>query len=298
MLRLRAAKSLRVMARPAARDRILALIREHCDLIRAKEPGTRLGSDPEELHQMRAAVRRLRAILGAVRDMFDPKWVAGLRSELDWLSTVLGDLRDLDVLREYLGTELASLEPAAQVVGADLMNLVDDQRARARAAILAALDGGRYEKLLSRLGHAVRRPRVIAADFSLSTVAADQFKKLRKAVKALPKKPSDADLHAVRIKVKRARYAAELAQTIVGRPAERFVARTKKLQDILGEYQDAVVAEERLRSVVEGDHQRPVRSLANRFIGRQRGRREAAQMDFLEQWPKLKRRGHKTWKQS
>ena len=298
MLRLRAAKSLRVMARSAARDRILALMREHCDLIRAKEPGTRLGSDPEELHQMRAAVRRLRAILGAVRDMFDPKWVAGLRSELDWLSTVLGDLRDLDVLREYLGTELASLEPAAQVVGADLMNLVDDQRARARAAILAALDGGRYEKLLSRLGHAVRRPKMIAADLSLSTVAADQFKKLRKAVKALPKKPSDADLHAVRIKVKRARYAAELAQPIMGRPAERFVARTKKLQDILGEYQDAVVAEERLRSFVEGDHQRPVRSLANRFIGRQRGRREAAQMDFFEQWPKLKRRGHKTWKQS
>src|SRR5499427_3048733 len=106
MPRLRAAKSLRVMARSAARDRILALMREHCDLIRAKEPGTRLGSDPEELHQMRAAVRRLRAILGAVRDMFDPKWVAGLRSELDWLSTVLGNLRDLDVLREYLGTAL------------------------------------------------------------------------------------------------------------------------------------------------------------------------------------------------
>src|SRR5215475_3263801 len=134
MLRLRAAKSLRVMARSAARDRILALMREHCDLIRAKEPGTRLGSDPEELHQMRAAVRRLRAILGAVRDMFDPKWVAGLRSELDWLSTVLGDLRDLDVLREYLGTELASLKPAARVAAA-LLDLVDAQRARASSAI-------------------------------------------------------------------------------------------------------------------------------------------------------------------
>src|SRR5215471_18850152 len=141
-------------------------------------------------------------------------------------------------------------------------------------------------------------PKMIAADLSLSTVAANQFKTLRKAVKALPKEPSDADLHAVRIKVKRARYAAELAQPIMGRPAERFVARTKKLQDILGAYQDAVVAEERLRSFVESDHQRPVRSLANRFIGRQRGRRQAAQMDFFEQWPKLKRRGHKTWKQS
>src|SRR5262249_60927260 len=108
MLRLRAAKSLRVMARSAARDRILALMREHCDLIRAKEPGTRLGSDPEELHQMRAAVRRLRAILGAVRGMFDPQWVAGLRCRLYWLCTRLWGLRGLVFLRVYLGRVLLS----------------------------------------------------------------------------------------------------------------------------------------------------------------------------------------------
>src|SRR5262250_1271260 len=295
MPRLRGARSSRVMASTASRDQILALMREQLDVIRAKETGTLVGSDPEELRQMRAAVRRLRAILGAVRDMFDPKWVAGLRSELDWLGTVLGDRRDLDVLREYLGTALASLKRAARVAGTDLLDLVDAQRALASSAILAALDGGRYGKLLSRLELAVQRPKVVAADLSLSAVAAEQFKKLRKAVKALPGEPSDSDLHAVRIRLKRARYAAELAQPIVGRPAERFVARTKKLQDILGEYQDAVVAEERLRSLVDGDHQRPVRLLANRFMGRQRGRREAAQMDFFERWPKLKRRGHKTW---
>src|SRR5215831_8957578 len=69
-----------------------------------------------------------------------------------------------------------------------------------------------------------------------------------------------------------------------GGPWRGFAARTKKLQDIRGEYQDAVVEEERLRSLVDGDHQRPVRLLANRFMGRQRGRREAAQMDFFERW--------------
>src|SRR5262252_10113799 len=106
MPRLRGARSSRVMASTASRDQILALMREQLDVIRAKESGTRVGSDPEELRQMRAAVRRLRAILGAVRDMFDPKWVASLRRELDWLGTVLGDRRDLDVLREYLGTAL------------------------------------------------------------------------------------------------------------------------------------------------------------------------------------------------
>jgi CHAD domain-containing protein len=137
----------------------------------------------------------------------------------------------------------------------------------------------------------------VATSLSLPAVAASQFKKLRKAVKALPKDPNDDDLHAVRIRVKRARYAAELAQPIVGRPAERFVARTRKLQDILGEYQDAVVAEERLRALVDDDRRSPVGLLANRLVKRQGARRQAAQTDFFEQWPKLEQRGHKAWKQ-
>jgi len=265
-------------------------MREQLGVIRAKELGTRFGTDPEELHKMRTAVRRLRAILGAVRDMFDPAWLGPLRNELDWLGKVLGGLRDLDVLREYLRTELASLKPAARAAGDDLLDLVDAQRARARHRILAALDGERYVNLLDRLEQAVHRPKVVAADLSLPAVAARQFKKLRKAVKVLLKDPSDMGLHAVRIRVKRARYAAELAQPIVGRPAERFVARTKKLQDVLGEYQDAVVAEERLGSLVGGARRNPVALLAGRLVKQQRARRQAAQMDFFEQWPKLERR--------
>jgi CHAD domain-containing protein len=296
MPRARAAKSLRVAAGSPARDQILALMREQLGVIRAKEVGTRLGTDPEDLHKMRTAVRRLRAILGAVRDMFDAKWLDGLRSELDWLGTVLGGLRDLDVLREYLRSELTSLKPAVQPVGDDLFDLVDAQRARAQHRIVATLEGERYAKLLDRLEQAIRRPKVVSADLSLPIVAAGQFKKLRKAVKAMLKDPSSTDLHAVRIKVKRARYAAELAQPIVGRPAKRFVARTKKLQDILGEYQDAVVAEERLRALVAADRRSPAGLLANRLVKRQRARRQAAQLDFFEQWPKLERRGQKAWK--
>lgn len=292
----RAVQKPQIAASSRSRDQILALVREQLKVIRAEEAGTRLGTDPEELHKMRAAVRRLRAILGAVRGMFDLDWLESLRGELDWLGTVLGGLRDLDVLREYLRKELASLKPAARVVGDDLFDLVDAQRAHAQHKIVAALDGERYTKLLARLERAVQRPKVVSTDLSLPAVAASQFKKLRKAVKALPKKPNDDDLHAVRIRVKRARYAAELAQPIVGEPAERFVARTKKLQDILGEYQDAVVAEKRLRTLVAEDRRSPVARLANELVKRQRVRRQAAQLDFFEQWPKLERRGRKAWK--
>jgi CHAD domain-containing protein len=154
----RAAKRPRPETTTPSSDQIVALMREQLEVIRAKESGTRLGTDPEELHGMRAAIRRLRAILGAVGDMFDPDWVEGLRSELDWLATVLGGLRDLDVLRAYLRKELASLRPAAQVAGEDLLTLVDVQRAHAQQRALAALAGERYAKLLARLEKAVHRP--------------------------------------------------------------------------------------------------------------------------------------------
>ena len=292
----RAAKNPTAAVSSPVRDRILMLMRDQLEAIREHEPGTRLGTDPEELHKMRTAVRRLRAILGAARDMFDPEWLDGLRRGLDWLGKVLGGLRDLDVLRDYLRMELASLKPAVRVAGQALLERLDAERDRARDRILATLDNARYARLLHRLKKAVQRPRIVTADLSLRAVAAGQFKKLRKAVKTLPKNPSDDDLHAVRIKVKRSRYAAELAQAQVGRRAKRFVARAKEVQAILGEHQDAVVAEERLRTLVDGAHSRPVGRLANKLVKRQQDRREAAQMDFFEQWPKLRRRGRKAWK--
>jgi len=296
MAHARRVKSVKAAHLSPARDHILALMREQLEAIRAHEPGTRAGADPEELHRMRTAVRRLRAILGATREMFDPRWLGGLRRELDWLGTVLGGLRDLDVFRQRLprGARLPQAGPPRRGPRPPRSS---GRRARPR-------EGGDARRLREPAlrqapgspGQGCRAsPRGDGQALS-PAIAAGQFRKLRKAVKALPESPSDDDLHAVRIKVKRARYAAELAQITVGRPAERFVARAKKLQDILGEHQDAVVAEERLRGLVARDAGRPERALAGKLATRQRARRQAAQMDFFDQWPKLKRRGDKAWR--
>jgi CHAD domain-containing protein len=73
------------------------------------------------------------------------------------------------------------------------------------------------------------------------------FATLAKAVGEVPAHPSDDELHGIRKKAKRARYAAEAAEPVVGRPAERLARNLKKLQDVLGDHQDAVVAEAWLR---------------------------------------------------
>jgi CHAD domain-containing protein len=279
----------------SALDHVRAMLREQLEAIRAHDPGTRLGTDPEELHQMRVAVRRLRAILRAARPLFETGAIEALREELAWLGDALGLRRDLDVMRDYLREELTTLEPVERRAGHRLLRHLEDAREATRLQLAKALDDDRYFALLDRIEETVAHPPGTDAEISLHDIAARAFKKLRKIVEALPEPATDADLHRVRIRAKRARYAAELAAPVVGHPAERFVDKAKRLQDILGEHQDAVVAESRLRELFDGVRGRRAGFVAGRLVERQRARRVAARADFATIWPKVARRGRKAW---
>jgi CHAD domain-containing protein len=273
--------------------RVLDELSTHVQALRAHEAGARAGRDPEHLHEMRVAVRRLRAILRASRDLFDARWVERLRSELDWLGGRLGLVRDLDILDAYLRPRLAALEGAEHRAGQRVLRRLSADRARAQADLNAALDNPRYPRILEQLETFLSRPPALASDVSLPDVAATEWKRLRKAVQKLPGRPSADDLHAVRIKVKRARYAAELARAAAGERGKRFINQAKKLQDILGDLQDAVVIEQYLHDAI--DHTEPAQALGKDLVKRQRKRRKKARAAFFEEWPKLKRRGREAW---
>ena len=276
-------------------DRVLATMRGHLRAVYAHDPGTRLGSDAEELHRMRVAARRVRALLRAARSMFAPRPIKALREELAWLGSILGGVRDLDVLRGHLSEELRVLDPQDRGSGRTLLRRLDRARVKPREALLSALDSPRYFALLDSVDETISHPPVVDADVSLTDVAAGEWKKLRKTVKQLPADPADTDLHAVRIKAKRARYAAELAAPEVGHAAERFVDRAKKLQDILGEHQDAAVAEARLRELARDAPGPRTGFVAGLLVERQHARRQAARAAFDECWPEVQRRGRKAW---
>ncbi|HKW91150.1 MAG TPA: CHAD domain-containing protein [Methylomirabilota bacterium] len=272
---------------------VLAALTAQREALHAHEAGARAGKDPEQLHQMRVAVRRLRAILRASRSLFAAQWVRGLRRELDWLGGALGRARDLDVLRAYLAPELSSLPAADRAAGRRVLRRLDRDRVAARSTLRATLRSPRYARLLARLRASFARPPVSTGDVSLLGVAAGEFKKLRKAVRALPGRPDADELHVVRIKVKRARYAAELVRAIAGKPAERFIDQAKTVQDILGEHQDAVVIEEYLHQIV--DRTEGGRDVERYFAKRQRKRRKQTRSAFFDEWPKLERRGRQAW---
>src|SRR5438309_3914677 len=218
----------------AAGNRVLAALRAQVGAIRRHAPGARRGRDAEELHHMRTAVRRLRAILRAVRDVFDAAEIARLRGELRWLGSTLGAARDADVLRAHLRGAFAALGRVDAATVRRLRGRLDAEGRQARARVVAALASPRYRALLADLAAITRGRPPAAGDLALAEIAAKQFKKLRRAVKALPRQPSDRELHAVRIKLKRARYAGELAEAEAGPRAEKFVHKAARVQDILG----------------------------------------------------------------
>ena len=275
-------------------DRVRARIQEQYTELLRHDPGVRVGDDPEDLHDLRVAARRLRALLRAADVLLVPEWSQPLRDELKWLGGELGPARDLDVLLEHLRAEAAALGED-EAAFAEVLQKLEAQRADARDRLLAALASDRYHALLEALDAASRAPHARALDAPLDELAAAEFKRLAKAVKRLGDDPTDEALHNVRIKGKRARYAAELAEPVVGEPAARVVARAKSFQDVVGDHQDAVVAEERLRALVPELGSGGAVLAAGRVVERQRRRRVEARAALPGAWAKLKRAGRRAW---
>ena len=207
--------------------------------------------------------------------MLETSWVDETRAELKWLGEVLGDVRDADVFAAYVKKEAEQLGADAVQGGADLGNLIAERSAPARARLAEALDSPRYLALLDRLEAIRESLPVTPARDSPERMLRRATRRTLRNLRGVGRTSSDGDLHALRIAAKRSRYAGELAQSTRSRAAAWLTKRATALQEVLGEHQDAVVAEARLGSLVEGAT--PAAAfVAGRLFGLQRERREAA----------------------
>ena len=243
--------------KPSAADLVRQAVSAAVDRIMRHDPGVRIGDDPEDVHQARVGTRRLRSDLRTFSSLLDEEWLASLRDELRWLAGALGQVRDDDVLIERLRRQAATLPEPDTGALAPIFRRLAIERDQARAELIEAMESPRYIALLERLIDAARQPQCRkAADAPAAEVVpglvAAPWRKLRKAVDALPADPPDADLHQIRILAKRTRYAAEAAAPLVGKKAKAFASAVADLQEVLGDHQDAVVAEAWLRAAVEG----------------------------------------------
>jgi CHAD domain-containing protein len=246
--------------------------------ILAADPGVRLGADTEPVHDLRVAVRRLRAVPRGGRALVAEDWANRLRDELDWLGRSLGPLRDLDVLIEHLGQEAETLDEADSTALADAFRALAGDHMRARADAIAALDSDRYLTLLDALA---KPTPLVEAKTTLREVAAGELRRLHKTMREVDLGASDALLHKARIRAKRLRYIAEALRN------KRVVRRAKEFQDVVGEHQDAVVAEARLRELAARVPQSAVP--LGRLIEREQTRRTRTRDDLPKTWKRLER---------
>jgi len=223
------------------------------------DAGVRLGDDLEDVHQARVATRRVRSALRTFRDVLEPEWARSLRDRLRWLADDLGAVRDTEVLRDRLRSREATLPEGDRKGLEELVTMLEMRRDEAREQLLEAIREPRYLLLLDELVEAAREPRVLRdvarepAATALRPSVERPWHHLETAVEQARDEGSDASLHGVRIRAKRARYAAEAVAPVFGKRAEVFAAAAAGLQDELGEHQDSVVARAWLRDAASGE---------------------------------------------
>jgi CHAD domain-containing protein len=214
-------------------------------------------SEPDSVHQLRVAARRLRSALQAFRPLLERERTEPVVDALRELGRALAPARDAEVLRKGITAELDALDPELRLgpVQALVTRHFARQEAETGAGVLTTLDGERYARLRADLDDLLDRPPLRRrargpASKVLPPLVGRSARRLRKAVDAArdaPAEDRDVTLHTARKVGKRLRYATEVARPAVGKPAKRFAKALKPFHKALGEHQDAVVARGELR---------------------------------------------------
>jgi CHAD domain-containing protein len=294
---------------PTIGELAFAVMREHFAQFLLREPGSRMGEEPEDVHRMRVATRRLRAAMSLFRDYL-PEDAERLRIELGWVAQALGGVRDLDVQLERVRDWRAGEDEIDADTLDSLEALLGAQREPARVRLLHALDSARYEHFVTDYTAMLRSgPNSSASSSSPSAEAARRarqempglilrrYAKVRAYGDAIDADSPAEELHELRIQCKRLRYALEFAATLYPKAVRYFAPRLVELQDLLGAHQDAYVAIAQLRDL-SLLHQRELPTQTIFALG-EISQRYAHQADELrEQFPKLYRRiKGKAWQQ-
>ena len=226
--------------------------------VQANEAGVVTGNDPEFVHQMRVGLRRLNSALGLFRRVLTHPPV--LREDLDWIRGELGAARDWEVLAlDTLGDLIEAGHAEDDLPRLQQMTLRRAARNRRRAA--AAVQSDRYTHALLALGawaQAMLGQPLSGIDGASMPEAIREFSaqvmvrrnaQLHRRGKRLKTADEEAR-HEMRLSAKKLRYAAEFFRALypVGK-LRAYIGELAALQEVLGQLNDAAVADVLLRQV-------------------------------------------------
>jgi CHAD domain-containing protein len=284
------------VARRVLSDRVARLVRALARVL--------VDEDPEWIHQARCAARALRANLAAFKPLLNAEEAALLQTRLRTLGISLGRVRDNDVLIDHI-TSLAQRLPDVGESGVDgLIARCREVREQLYTKLTAELRDDAYPLLLEDLVRSVCRdspliahPQALRRGTLVHDVIDKPWRKLRRAVRACGDEPTARELHAIRIKVKRCRYAAEAVVPLVresrASAARRFMHRLTRLQDTLGAFTDAVNESARLRELSSSKLDRFV---AGEVAGLEAQIAVTARASWRKAWKRASKRELRFWR--
>jgi CHAD domain-containing protein len=243
---------------------VLAYLKVQNAALRSLEPRVRAG-EPDSVHQMRVATRRFRATLRSFGKVVPRSQSDKAAAELKWLGGLLGQARDGEVIPAHLQASLEPV-PVELLIGpiqARVQGYFAPRRASAREEVIEAFDSERYAALLAQLDRLASEPPMgpQAGAPARDVLPAAVHKAYRQANKRMNRawhaprgQARDAALHEARKSARRARYAAEATRPAAGQQARKFAKQMKKVQSVLGDHQDTIIARQAARDLGIGAH--------------------------------------------
>ena len=272
--------------------------------LRAADPAAQNG-EAEGVHRLRTSARRLRSELRAFRDLVEPSWREALERELKWLGGALGQVRDLDILRNHFETAAKNKDDDESAALRPLFDALDARHETAMRAMRKALRSARCRRLFESLEQSAAYPPLRdEADEPcrkvLPPLVKKSWKRLKKEAETLDADSADSAFHEVRKKAKRARYTAERIAPALGRhvpeEADRYIRLTTAVQDLLGEHQDMTVAIAEVENLLpQHPDDLEFQNAAQVLLARLRKTADDSRADFLDLWPKLAKNKSRRW---
>ncbi len=249
--------------RSSAREVLLEYLGAQVRTLRAADVRVRQDA-PDAVHRLRVTARRIRSVLQAFGSVLDRDATRELLAELRWVGQELAAARDSEVMLERFD-EMVQRVPEELVLGpvkAQLTRRFAPEQAATRSAAIAALDSDRYLRLHDALDALLADPPLRAAAGRCgrqrltrsANKAADRMHRRFQRADRVSGDERDRALHEARKAAKRARYAAETLEPVLGKAARRPRRRIKKLQSLLGDHHDTVVARPVLRELAVAAH--------------------------------------------
>lgn len=254
-------------------------------------PGAQADHDPECIHDLRVAIRRARHALKLFPLFATDAQCRALRNRLDRVFSLLGYVRDYDVLRAAVAHQWSGVEASA-TDRKTIVSMISTLRAKASSLMHAALDAPAYRRLMTDLAAVASRRAAHAPDMSLNAFAAQVIQKEMKKMHAWKDRGVRGDaaghLHMLRIRLRQLRYACEFFEEPLGRPMKKAAQCCIVMQEIIGHHQDARASAALLCRVADRlGGQTSALLVCGALIQVQRGIEAAYHRTFKKAWAKF-----------